>query len=78
MKRDLEACHLFAEYGGRSGSNSWWVQAPGRQHWPKVGRTLDQPREGEFVSLEDQLIGSSAELSRGELCIRYEVGQDNV
>lgn len=43
---------------------------------PELGGTLDQPRERGFVSLEVQLTGASAELSRGELCIRYEVGQD--
>lgn len=45
---------------------------------PELGRTVDQARDRGFLFLEGQLIGPSAELSCGELCIRYEVEQDNM
>lgn len=72
MKRDSGVYHLLVEYGGRSGPNSWWVQAsPRRTTWASV-RKNSGPAQGGRVSVP----GRSADwpLNRAFVCeVMYQI-----
>lgn len=84
MKRALGTYRPFLEYEGSGEPRAGGYKPQEENTFPELGGTLDQPREGGFLSLEVQSIDPSAELTPQQSChgrelhIRSEVGQENV
>lgn len=77
MKRDLGTYTCFWNMGKGVAPRARGT-SPRGQYRPRVRRHSGPTQGGQFLFLEGQLIGHSAELSFGDLCIRYGYGHFNV